>query len=78
MFSCEICNFFKNSCFYRTPPLVTFETKHTNATAADFLRIRIGSFDKKIFMLHLLIYYIIELEILIGTNAGIAKAKREK
>ena len=45
MFFCEICEIFKNTFFYRTPPLATFEIKHTHSAAADLLRIRIGSLD---------------------------------
>ena len=43
--SCEICEIFKNNFFYRTPPVATFETKHTHASAADLLHIRIESLD---------------------------------
>ena len=34
---------FKNSFFYRLPPAVTFEIKHTHASVADLLHIRIGN-----------------------------------
>ena len=43
MFSCEICEIFKNTFFYRTPLVAIFENKHTHASAADLLHIRIGS-----------------------------------
>ena len=45
VFSCKICEIFRNTFFYRTPPVATFETKHTHASAADLLHIRIGSLD---------------------------------
>ena len=45
MFSCEICEIFKETFFYRTPPMATFETKHTNASATDLLHIRTGSLN---------------------------------
>ena len=45
MISCEICEIFKNNFFYRTPLVTTFETKHTHATGAALLHIRIGILD---------------------------------
>ena len=86
MFSCETCTKSKNTFFYRTPSAANLETKHTHASTADLLRIRFGvsigirAMRKKlnIFMVQLLIYYILELEISVGTNADIAKMKREK
>ena len=30
---------------YKTPPVATFETKHTHASAADLLHLRIGNLD---------------------------------
>ena len=47
MFSCEICKIFKNTFFYRTPSVATFETKHVHDSASDaiLLHIRIGNLD---------------------------------
>ena len=45
MFSCEICEIFQNTFFYRTTPVASFETKHTHASAADLLHTRTGSLD---------------------------------
>ena len=45
MFSCKICEIFRNNFFYRTPPVATFETKHTHASAANLLHIRMGGLD---------------------------------
>ena len=44
-FSCEICEVFKNTCFYGTPPVAAYETKHIHASAADLLHIKIGNRD---------------------------------
>ena len=43
MCSCETCEIFKNTSFYRTPPVANFENKHTAASAANLLRIRTGN-----------------------------------
>ena len=45
VFSCEICEIFKNKFFYRTPLVATLETKHAHVTSADLLPIRIGILD---------------------------------
>ena len=45
VFSCEIWEIFKNNFFYRTPPVATSEIKHTHASAADLLHVRIGNLD---------------------------------
>ena len=81
-----VCEIFKNTFFYRSPPVATSETKHIHVSAVDLLHIRkeiwIGmrAMKKKlnIFMLQLPIYYILEWKISIGANADIAKTKREK
>ena len=46
MFSCEVCEIFKNTFFNITPLLATFEPKHIHASAADLLHIRIGNLDR--------------------------------
>ena len=45
MLSCEICDILKNSFFYRTPPVATFEAKHIHVSAAVLLHSRIGNLD---------------------------------
>ena len=71
--------------------MATFETKHTHASAADLLHIRIGtldwneSYEKKTKYIHASATDLLHIKIgnldwsmMIGANADIAKTKREK
>ena len=44
-FPVKFVKFLRTPFFYRTPPVATFEIKHTHASAANLLHIRIGSYD---------------------------------
>ena len=44
-FPVKFVKFLRTPFFYRTPPVATFEIKHTHASAADLLHNRIGNLD---------------------------------
>ena len=88
MFSCEICEIFKNTFFLQNTSRGYFsEIKHIHALAATLLHPRIGnldwneSYEKETEHIHASAADLLHMrigKISIGTNADIAKAKREK
>ena len=58
-----------NTCFYRTPPVAIFETKHVHASTAALLRIKIGNLDwsesqeKETKHIHALAAYLLHIKI---------------